>query len=106
MHELYLANVRLGTEQCKDDITKYEIIMITLSIIACLWIILTLYVTARFLISFRFMKRLFSVFLLMLNLALIGRFAFIIDEAFLNRPRHWEKRGNWFEGWMNEWMNF
>ena len=82
----------------RDNATKYEIVMIFLSAVTCLWLILTLYVTIRFLVSFRFMKKLFAVFLLMLNLALIGRFLYIVDEAFLNRPRHWENRSNWSEG--------
>ena len=44
------------------------------------------------------LKSLFTAFLLFINLALIGRLVFLVSEAILNRPGHWEFRTYWAEG--------
>lgn len=84
--------------QCSDHITKYEWVMITLAIITTAWMVLTIYVTVKFFVNFKFRKGLFSFFLVLLNFALWGRLTFIGSEIVLNRPSHWGHRKHWAEG--------
>jgi len=81
-----------------DNLTKFEAMMIFLLVVALICTAGVLFVTVRFFKSFGARDRLFSVFLILLNLALVGRILFLISSISEHWPGTWRTALNWRSG--------
>jgi hypothetical protein len=81
---------------------KYEITMIILLAIAFVWLMWTLTITIRFILTFKWRKPLFTSFLILINLSLVGRIVFLGYEVITHWPGNWENTDQfWVDGFVS-----
>lgn len=79
------------------EIHKYEVMMIAMLVISVIWFAGVASVTFKFIYHFRSKKKLFTLFLILLNWALICRIIFLVDEILLNKPGTWKNNQTYCE---------
>lgn len=93
---------QLGELDWAETMTKFEITMIVLLAIACVCFMWVVTITIRFLTIFKWKKPLFTSFLILINLSLLGRLVFLSYTVVVHWPGDWENKYQyWADGFMS-----
>lgn len=93
---------QLGELDWQEKMTKFEITMIVLLAIAFVWFMWVVTITIRFLAIFKWRKPLFTSFLILINLSLLGRLVFLSYTVVVHWPGDWENKYQfWADGFIS-----
>lgn len=92
VQKLEIRVIRLHLLMINIFLTSFSIVLLVIGLI---WEIFILAVTIRFLIRFKLKKKIFTLFLVFINLSLIWRISYLSTNVYRNRAHHWDGGSLW-----------